>query len=170
MGYLKTKITNKYLVQQKQITSYTLLKIVKSLMKSGQFEKFYNILIKGTRKAVVYLYRTYQIKINIIKLLIEAIKRLTPFCDLKAVRASGRKVLVPAPFRPQRKLTVAIKFLIHGFFACKYKYGHSLTRAIREELVLLYFKRNVSEGLYKKQEFVKNIFYNEKHLRFLKGL
>lgn len=172
MVYLKTKITNKYLTQQKQITSFIILKIIKSIMKSGKFDKFYNILIKGTKKAVIHLQRKFNIKLNLIKLLVKIVKDLGPFCDVKAIKASGRRVLVPAPFRPQRKIMVAIKFLIHGIFSCSKKYGFPLIKAIKEELVLLYFRKTNrnSEAFQKKQEFVKNIFYNEKHLRFLKGL
>jgi ribosomal protein S7 len=170
MGYLKTKIANKYFNDKKQITSYIILKVIKSLMRSGKFEKFYNILIQGTKKAVIHLRKNFQIKINIIDLIIKIVTYLGPFCDVKAVRASGRKVLVPAPLRPQRKIMVAIKFLIHGFFNCSKKYGYPLIRAIREELVLLYFKKTNSEAFQKKQEFIRNIFYNEKNLRFLKGV
>jgi len=50
------------------------------------------------------------------------------------------------------------------------KNGYPLTRAIREELCLLYFGQTTSEAFQKKQEFTRNIFYNEKNLRFLKGL
>jgi ribosomal protein S7 len=170
MGYLKIKIANKYFNDKKQITSYIILKVIKSLMRSGKFEKFYKILIKGTKKAVIKLKKEYEIKINIIDLIIKIVTYLGPFCDVKAVRASGRRVLVPAPLRTQRKIMVAIKFLIHGIFNSSKKYGYPLIRAIREELILLYFKKTTSEAFQKKQEFVRNIFYNEKHLRFLRGL
>lgn len=170
MGYLKTKIANKYFQDKKQITSYIILKVIKGFMRSGKFEKFYNILIKGTRKAVIRLRKQDKVRINIIDLLIKIVTYLSPFCDVRAVRASGRRVLVPAPLRPQRKIMVAIRFLVQGFFICAKKQGFSLVRAIREELYLLYFKRTTSEAFQKKQEFTRNIFYNEKHLRFLKGL
>lgn len=139
-------------------------------MRSGKFEKFYNILINGTKKAVIQLHRKYNIKTNLIKLLVETVKYLGPFCDIKAIRASGRRVLVPAPFRYQRKIMVAIKFLVYGIFNCSKKYGFTLARAIKEELILLYFRKTNSEAFIKKNEFIKNIFYNEKHLRFLKGI
>jgi len=138
-------------------------------MRSGKFEKFYNILINGAKKAVIFLRLKKRIKINIIKLLINTVKNLGPFCDVKAVRASGRRVLVPAPFRYQRKIMVAIKFLVHGIFNCARKFGYTLERSIKEELVSLYLKKTNSEAFQKKQEFIKNIFYNEKNLRFLRG-
>jgi ribosomal protein S7 len=170
MGYLKTKIASKYFNEKTQLTSYIILKVIKTLMRSGKFEKFYTILIKGTKNAVIHLKKHFKVKINIIALIIKIVTYLGPFCDVKAVRASGRRVLVPAPLRPQRKIMVAIKFLIHGFFSCHKKYGYPLIRAIREELVLLYFQKTNSESFQKKQEFIRNIFYNEKNLRFLKGV
>ena len=170
MGYLKTKIANKYFNDKKHVTSYIILKVIKTLMRSGKFEKFDKILIEGAKKSVIYLRENYQIKINIIDLIVKIVTYLGPFCDVKAVRASGRRVFVPAPLRPQRKIMVAIYFLVHGIFNCHEKYGYPLSRAIREELVLLYFQRTNSEAFQKKQEFIRNIFYNEKHLRFLKGL
>ena len=139
-------------------------------MKYGKFDKFYNILIKGAKKAVYHLQKTHGIKINLIKLLISTISYLGPFCDLKTIRASGRRVQVPAPFRGQRKVMVSVKFFVDGIFSCAKKYGFNIIRAIKEELILLYFKKTTSEAFQKKQDFIKSLFYNEKHLRFLKGL
>jgi len=169
MGYLKTKIANKYFNDKKQLTSYIVLKVIKTFMRSGKFDKFYTLFLKGVKNTVIYLFKNYQIKINIIDLIIKIVTYLEPFCDVKAVRASGRKVLVPAPLRPQRKIMMAIKFLIHGFFCRHKKFGAPLIRAIREELIILYFDETSSEAFQKKQEFVRNIFFNEKNLRFLKG-
>lgn len=170
MGYLKTKLTNNYFNDKKQISSFIILKVIKSFMRSGQFEKFYTFLIKGTKEAIIKLKKMHKIKINVMDLIIKIVKYLEPFCDVKAIRASGRRILVPAPFRGQRRIMVAIRFLIHGFFNCAKKYGYPLIRAVREELILLYFQKTTSEAFQKKQEFIRNIFYNEKHLRFLKGL
>ena len=170
MAYLKTKIANKYLIKQTQKTSFIILKVIKNIMKYGKFNKFYNILIKGTKKAVRHLQKIHKIKINLIKLLISIINYLGPFCDLKTIRASGRRIQVPAPFRGQRKVMVSVKFFVDGVFSCAKKYGFNIIKAIKEELILLYFKKTTSEAFQKKQDFIKNLFYNEKHLRFLKGI
>lgn len=170
MGYLKTKIANKYFFDKKQMNSYIILKIIKGFMRSGKFERAYNILIKGTKKTIKQLYIEHNIKINIIDLLISIVNYLSPFCDLKVIRASGRRVLVPAPLRVQRKIMIAIRFLVQGFFTRAKKNGFSLIRAIKEELYLLYFRRTLSEAFLKKQDYTRSIFFNEKHLRFLKGL
>jgi ribosomal protein S7 len=170
MEFLKKKITHKKFSYGKNLASFIILKIVKGLMKSGKYQKFFNILIRGLKNAVLKLRVRNNIKITPISLLLKIIMDLGPFCDVRALKASGRRVLVPAPFRIQKRVTVAVRFLIQGFFLRHTKFGLKLHRAITDELLLLYSQQNSSEAFILKEKFISNIFYNEKHLRFLRNI
>jgi len=170
MEFLKTKITHKKFSYGQNLASFIILKIVKGIMRSGKFQKFYNILIRGTQNAVFKLKKRNNITITPIGLLLKIIMDLGPFCDVRALKASGRRVLVPAPFRIQKRVTVAVRFLIQGFFVRHTKFGFRLHRAITDELCLLYNQETSSEAFLLKEKFISNIFSNEKNLRFLRNM
>jgi ribosomal protein S7 len=170
MEYLKTKISRHRFSYGKNLATFIVLKLVKGIMRSGKFQKFYNILMRGTKNAVRKLKKQHKQHITPIELLLRIVIYLGPFCDVKALKASGRRVLVPAPFRIQKRVTVAVRFFIRGIYKSHSKYGFRLHRAITEELMLLYFNQTTSESFQQKKEFLINIFVNEKNLRFLRHM
>lgn len=174
MEYLKKKITHKKISYGKDLATFIIFKVVKGLMRKGKFQKFHNILIKGAKHASLLLFQTYKIRMKPINIVLKAIRTLGPFCDLRGLKASGRRVLVPAPFRAQKKVTVAVRFLIHGIFKRK-KLTKYLYEAVADELFFLWLEddhanKTQSEAFQVKSKYLKDIFYNEKNLRFLRNL
>ena len=170
MAFLETKITHNKFNKKKQYLSFIIFKIIKKIQSSGKFLKFLNLFLKSVFKIINIIKNKYNIKYSFFEFIFQIINFLAPFCNIKSLKASGRTVLVPTPFRMQKKAQVAISFLINGFFNRAKKNGFTLIRAIREELLDLYLKNTNSEAFQKKQEFIRNIFFNEKNLRFLKSL
>lgn len=170
MGYLKTKVTHKKFNYQKDFVSFTIMKILKGLLRSGKFIKFYKIFIRSASNIIMKLKSKYKTNLTFFDFIIRIINFLSPFCDVRNLKASGRTVMVPQPFRAQKKTQIAISFLIQGFRLRTKKGSLTLNKAIKEELSDLFFQTTNSEAYQKKQEFIRNIFFNEKNLRFLKNI
>jgi ribosomal protein S7 len=170
MGYLEKKVTHNKFNKRKELISFIIYKIIKGMQRSGKFFKFFKIFSKSVLKIINFLKYEHNIPFTFFDFIFQIISSLEPFCDVKNIKASGRTVSVPMPFRIQKKAQVAISFLINGFFIRAKKNGFTLMRAIEEELLDLHLGKTTSEAFQKKQEFVKSIFLNEKNLRFLKNI
>jgi ribosomal protein S7 len=170
MVFLKKKITHNKFFTHQDLIGFMIFKIIRKFQQSGKLNKFYKIFLLNTFKIISLLKNKYNKPFSFINFFLQIIDFLTPFCDIKNLRASGRTILVPLPFRSQRKVQIAISFLIKGFSLRSKKGGLTIHKAIYEELSDLFFKKTNSEAFQKKQEFVRNIFLNEKNLRFLKTL
>lgn len=172
MEFLKTKITPKKLSYNPKLAGFLILKIVKGIMRDGKYQKFFKFLIWGIQEAALEIQENEGITITPIRLLYQTIRALEPFCNLKAVKASGRKILVPTPFRAQKKITVAVRFFIKGIYSRHDKFEGPIFEAIVDEIRYVRQRKrtNQSEGIFQKQKFISNIFFNEKHLRFLQSM
>jgi len=63
-----------------------------------------------------------------------------------------------------------VGFLVHGIFTCQRKNGYTLQHALKIELLYSFRQDTLGEAYQKKLDFTKNIFANERHMRFLRNL
>ncbi|MBI2038757.1 MAG: 30S ribosomal protein S7 [Candidatus Niyogibacteria bacterium] len=103
-------------------------------------EKFINQLMMDGKKntARTVFYRALQIiktqtKKDPVAVLDEAIKNVSPSLEVRARRVGGATYQVPREVRPERKLALAMRWLIA---AAKSKKGKPMAEKLAEELIL----------------------------------
>ncbi|MBU1177229.1 MAG: 30S ribosomal protein S7 [Patescibacteria group bacterium] len=117
--------------------------------------KFINHLMKGGKKSVAQniLYKSFDIIKKTIKdkepldIFDEAIKNTSPFVEVKSRRIGGAHYQVPREVKGERKVTLAMRWIIN---ASRGKKGKSMSQRLAEELLEAY--KNEGIAIRKKQD------------------
>jgi len=117
--------------------------------------KFINHLMKGGKKSVAQniLYKSFDIIKKTIKdkepldVFDEAIKNASPFVEVKSRRIGGAHYQVPREVKGERKITLAMRWIIN---ASRGKKGKPMSQKLAEELLEAY--KNEGIAIRKKQD------------------
>ncbi len=117
--------------------------------------KFINHLMKGGKKSIAQtiLYKSFDIIEKSIKdkdpldVFDQAIKNVSPFVEVKSRRIGGAHYQVPREVRGERKITLAMRWIIN---ASRNKKGKPMNQKLAEELLEAY--KNEGTAIKKKQD------------------
>jgi len=117
--------------------------------------KFINHLMKGGKKSVAQtiIYKSFDIIEKTIKdkdpidVFDQAIKNVSPFVEVKSRRIGGANYQVPREVKGERKVTLAMRWIIN---ASRNKKGKPMSQKLAEELLEAY--KNEGLAIKKKQD------------------
>jgi len=117
--------------------------------------KFINHLMKGGKKSVAQtiLYKSFDIVKKSLKdkdpldVFDQAIKNVAPFVEVKSRRIGGAHYQVPREVKGDRKITLAMRWIIN---ASRNKKGKPMNEKLAEELIEAY--KNEGAAIKKKQD------------------
>ena len=117
--------------------------------------KFINHLMKGGKKSVAQtiIYKSFDIIKKTIKdkdpidVFDQAIKNVSPFVEVKSRRIGGANYQVPREVKGERKVTLAMRWIIN---ASRNKKGKPMSQKLAEELLEAY--KNEGLAIKKKQD------------------